>query len=78
MSTYTIEEGIPVPEKLKRAVPPKSPIRLALECLEPGQSFLMQTADEYDRARSAASYLPDRQFVSRKVAGEGWRMWRAS
>jgi hypothetical protein len=76
MTTYTIETGIPAPEQLYRRSPPKSPIRTALEQLELGQSFLMDTPDEYERARSMCCNLGERKFIGRKVAGQGWRMWR--
>jgi hypothetical protein len=76
MTTYTIEEGIPVPEKISRAIPPKSAVRLTMEALQPGQSFLIDQAVEYDRARAAATAIPDGSYVTRKIPGQGWRVWR--
>lgn len=74
--SYVIESHIPAPEWVERNGPPKTDLRLALEGLLPGQSFLMETQNEYQRARTACQYLSDRRFSGRKVPGEGWRMWR--
>lgn len=76
--SYIIEDGIPMPEKITRTIPPKSELRVTLEALKPGQSVLLDKPEDYDRARSAASYIGGRQFVCRKVAGQGWRVWRAA
>ena len=76
--SYVIEDNIPAPPVIERGRRSKSPIRAALEALEPGQSFLMQTAEEYGRARSAVAHIIDGQFVSRKIPGEGWRLWRVA
>jgi hypothetical protein len=73
---YVIEDGIPAPEKVKRTIPPKGPIRQTLEAMKPGQSVLLDTAREYDQARSAATYIGS--FVCRKVPGKGWRVWRTA
>lgn len=44
--------------------------------LEPGQSFAMDTEEEYIRARGTVHKLKPRKFSVRKVPFEGWRIWR--
>lgn len=73
--SYVIESHIPAPEPMERGKRAPTAVRAAMESLKPGQSFLMLTVEEYDRARSASCYLGGR-FVTRKIPGEGWRLWR--
>lgn len=76
---YTIETGIPIPASAKAGFSPRparTPLRLELDALEVGQSFLTDTQEEYRRARSLITHIGNKRFVTRKCGGEGWRIWR--
>jgi hypothetical protein len=80
MTTYTIEQGIPIPPKAHghdgRPRGPRNPLTQTLEVLEPGQSVLMTEEREYKAAEQFKVRRPERKFAIRKVAREGWRIWR--
>lgn len=78
--SYVIERDIPIPPTARRPNNCKRGARsvmgAALESMKTGQSFLIESLDEYNRARSLFCGLKPRRFVSRKVPHEGWRIWR--
>lgn len=69
----TIEQNIPIPI---RNAGKKSPVRRALEALQPGESFLVEEFKAAMLARDAIPDLRPAKFTSRKIIGEGWRFWR--
>jgi hypothetical protein len=76
--SYVIEDNIPLPPILnrgKRTAGPRTPLTIKLWALMPGQSFLLQL-DDYRKATSYFTRMPDRKFVTRKEDRIGWRVWR--
>lgn len=81
MTTYTVEEGVPIPASDKvhlRQGQEKSPLRQTLEGLAPGQSVLLDSHDDYRKAMAVTTHAWERKFATRKVIGQGWRVWRVS
>lgn len=83
MTTYTIEEGIPLPTAANewfggRPRGPQTPLTQTLDRLQPGQSLLMTEAKEMKAAEQFKFRRPERKFAFRKVPGEGWRVWRVA
>lgn len=70
--SYVIERGTPVPTKGR----PKTPIRIALDDMEIGDSVLFPTSGEFMKANSMLVLLRPKKFRTRKIPGEGWRVWR--
>jgi hypothetical protein len=75
---YVIDDHIPAPPSSQRKGPRKSDLRLTLEALQPGQSFMVCEPDEYKRLRTAASLLVDGRYVTKKIPSQGWRVWRVA
>jgi hypothetical protein len=82
VTCYTIEDNIPLPASAMahNQRKPKTPIRLALEALNEGQSLLFTESTEWAKARSIMTHLSPggRKFATRKLAGQGWRVWRVA
>lgn len=83
MSTYTIEDGIPIPECPSKGNGgdvrgPKKPWTQTLDALAPGQSTLTTQYADIRAAEQFRYYRPERKFATRKVPGLGWRVWRTA
>lgn len=82
MTTYTIEDGIPLVKRTRgndAARPPtgpRSPLLKVVDQLKPGQSLLMTDHKEVRAAEAFQYRHPERQFAVRKVPAVGWRIWR--
>jgi hypothetical protein len=79
--SYVIDDNIPVPpsDSRGRGGSPRNPqtewTRM-LDVLAPGQSML---TEEYREAKAADQFKvrrPEKKFTVRKIAGQGWRVWR--
>lgn len=70
--SYVIEEGIPVSKRYG----PRTPVTMALEALEPEQSFVITNDTEYIQVRGRLSKLKPKKFRMRKLGRDGWRIWR--
>lgn len=79
MTAYTIENNIPIPPSkggrggIQNS--PRSELHQALASLQPRQSILLETPDEFQRVKSLWHRLPANSMTSRKTR-EGWRIWR--
>lgn len=81
MTTYTIEEGIPLPEadnKGKGGTPrgPKTEWGKTLDRLQPGQSTLTTEFRDTKSFEQFKVRRPERKYAMRKWNGQGWRVWR--
>ena len=77
MSDIKIEKNIPLPRKYTGEGRPKSPIRVALEAMEVGDSFEGTEANrKYVGAISCTYRLKGRKFTSRKTGDDKFRIWR--
>lgn len=77
--SYVIESGIPVPKSRKGGGRPpglESEVVTALLGLEPGQSILFDDYNKYRIACRRVCGMVARTYVTRKVDGQGWRVWR--
>jgi hypothetical protein len=76
--SYVIEEGIPLPQTSKGGnyVGPKTEVTRVIEELEPMQSVLLTEHKDYKAADAYAGRHRLKRYAIRKVAGEGWRIWR--
>lgn len=77
--SYVIEEGIPLPVTNRGGnfVGPQSEWTKTLNSLEVGQSVLTPEYKEFKAADAFAFRQKVKRFAIRKVAGQGWRVWRA-
>lgn len=78
---YPIELDIPIPPTRYasvRAGRPREPVRLFLESMPVGGSFLTPHFEEYRKAANTLTHLFPRCYTTRKIAGEGWRIWRVA
>jgi uncharacterized protein (DUF2249 family) len=69
---FVIESGVPIPDRYR----PRSAIGIALEALEPGQSFVVKDAYDCERIRSRMAKMRPKHFSLRKIPNGGWRVWR--
>jgi hypothetical protein len=79
--SYTIEDGIPIPTggsggKGGARRNPRNPLTIALDSLQPGQSVLTTDIADREAADRFRHWRPERKYVTRKIAGQGWRVWR--
>jgi hypothetical protein len=74
MSTYTIEDGVPMTMRKGR---PASEERQTMRALQVGQSFLIPDAERAQHARWTATRMPGMKFSVLK-SREGWRVWRTA
>lgn len=72
MTTYSIEDNIPLPPKGR----PRSEERQAMLKLEIGQSFLITEESRAQHARWTAQKIAGRYSVIK--GREGWRVWRVA
>lgn len=78
MTTYTIEEGIPLPPTRKGGnyTGPKTELTRLVDSLEPQQSLLITDYKDYKTADAYAGRHRAKRYAIRKIAGQGWRVWR--
>jgi hypothetical protein len=81
MTTYTIEDDIPLPpcDSRGRGGSPRKPQTQwtqMLDVLAPGQSMLTGDHREAKAADQFKVRRPEKKFTIRKIAGQGWRVWR--
>lgn len=76
--SYVIEEGIPLPPTRKGGnwTGPKTEVSRLLEIMEVNQSVLIPEHKEYKIADSYSARHRSKRFAFRKIAGQGWRVWR--
>lgn len=78
---YVIEDNVPLPKGHNNGGRPSGPqteLGRALLALQPGQSIALPTYEEFRRANAHAWRNTDRRFATRKIAGQGWRVWRVA
>lgn len=79
-STYKVEKNVQLPAKKdERLKGVRSKIRLAIDSLEVGDSFLLKEKIEMykaSNARSAAQKVSARKYTIRKMSPRSWRIWR--
>lgn len=68
----TIERGMQIPP-----LNPWSSLAKAVKAMEVGESFLCDSEKDLEKARQAAARLGIK-ICRRKIAGEGWRVWRTA
>ena len=74
---YVIERGIPPPPATHaRRGNERSHLLIVLGRMDVGESFLVETDRERAEAVRRFAWFESRQFAARKVAGQGWRIWR--
>jgi hypothetical protein len=69
-----VETHVPLMDIRRGRLP--GPVRERMEVLRVGDSFRLDTEQEYMLARGTASKLRPRKFSIRKIPHEGWRVWR--
>lgn len=70
-----IEKGIPLPPRCHAGKGrPYTDLGKTMRALEVGDSFLVETEGEADRARYIGTYIGFK--VARRKMGDGWRIWR--
>ena len=76
--SYVIEDGIPLPIVTKGGnfFGPQSEWTKAIARLEPGQSVLTTEHREYKAADAFIARQRPKRYAIRKIAGQGWRVWR--
>jgi hypothetical protein len=78
---YVIESGIPIPTSRginPSPTGPRTEWTRALSALEVGQSVFTGDRKEYKAAEQFAIRSRPKQFALRKIAGQGWRVWRTA
>lgn len=78
MTTYTIEDGVPLPPSDKGGnwTGPKTEVNRVLETLDLQQSVLIDDYRDFKSAGAFAGRHRAKRFAIRKIAGQGWRVWR--
>jgi hypothetical protein len=82
--SYVIEHGIPIPptnrgHKRRGALGYyTSRLSVVLTEMGVGGSFLVTTEKERAAVSGRLYRLLPRKYVVRKIAGEGWRVWRVA
>jgi len=89
MSEFEVEDGVPIPPWAKGRTMPRSPLRIAVESLEIGQSIFVPKVRGIDLSRTksrvttagqnAKLTFPSRKFSVRlheKDGVSGARIWR--
>lgn len=69
-----IETGIPLVAERRGRLP--GPLRERMETLRPGDSFSLDSEQEFMLARGTVNKLKPKKFSIRKIPHEGWRVWR--
>ncbi len=75
---YAIETGVPIPafRPTDSRPGPRTDLTQALAALEVAQSVLVEDTREHKAAMNYIERAKPRRFTVRKVAHEGWRIWR--
>ena len=68
---FKIESGIEMPPRSQASV-----FRKVAQSMKVGDSFLVPTCEERDRAMMTSGRQARFKFASRKINGEGYRIWR--
>lgn len=76
--SYVIEENVPLPAARQRgnSVGPQTEWTRLVNSLLPGQSVLTPLHNEFKAAEQLIMRNRPRKYAIRKIAGEGWRVWR--
>lgn len=79
--SYVIEEGVPLPACPSRGNGggprgTQKPWTQTLDALKPGQSTLTTEHTDVKAAEQFRIRRPERTYTIRKIAGQGWRVWR--
>lgn len=80
--SYVIEDGVALPDDSRgwgkggRDRGCKTLWTQTLDALTPGQSVLTGEYRDYQTAEKFKPRRPERKFAIRKIAGQGWRVWR--
>lgn len=72
--SYAIEAAVEMPPEYRGR--PPSQERLAMLALEVGESFLITDEARVNLVRTLNRKLAPKCFCVRKIAGQGWRVWR--
>lgn len=77
---FVIRNDVPIPPPTghMRHGPRKVTSRISevMLTMQVGGSFLVTDPDDYDRVRKRMGRFEPRMYTTRKVPGEGWRVWR--
>lgn len=80
MCAYVIETGIPLPKPRngtgKNFIGPQSEWTRTVAALAVGQSVLTPIYSEFKSAEQLIQRMRPNKYAIRKVAGQGWRVWR--
>lgn len=71
-----IEKGIPVPPIYRGEGKPLNPVRLALQNLDFGESFVAPTKQVQNAVAAERKEQPGALFVTRRVDDENSRVWK--
>lgn len=71
---YATEPGIPIPEARRAR---RTEEAQTMEAMPIGESFPIEP-DRVNAARCAVRGLEPKKFLVRKMAGQGWRVWRTA
>ena len=73
MKQVKIEKGIPLPnpDSSRR---PKGPVRIAMETMEVGDSFVTDSRNR--KMVGSTAVLINRRFATRKIGDNQYRIWR--
>jgi len=71
---FAIDKDIPIPGRRNLV---KSPLRIALEAMQVGDSIFLDTHEQHEFVRGSRKALHPMVFTTRKVEG-GWRAWRTA
>jgi len=73
MKQVKIEKGIPLPnpDNPRR---PKGPVRIAMETMEVGDSFVTDSRNR--KMVGSTALLIKRKFATRKIGDDQYRIWR--
>jgi hypothetical protein len=81
--SYVIEDNIPLPECQNKGMGgsprgPRKPWTKTLDTLKPGQSTFTTEYSDLNALAQFKLYRPERVYATRKVPGQGWRVWRVA
>ncbi len=68
-----VEKNVPIPPTHDRGNK-----KYPFHTMEVGDSFVTETANVYNSVRFYVRKNPDKEFTSRKVGENQWRVWRTA
>lgn len=76
--SYVIEDNVPMPATKRGGnfTGPQSDWTKAVAKLEPGQSVLTPLHNEFKAAEQLILRMRPNRYAIRKIASQGWRVWR--